>query len=109
MAQINVKMLNGKVLVHEMKRGTRMIGGIILLNDDGKEHGIRPRWAKVYAVGEDVTDLKVGEWILIKHGRWTRGFKIDQDGEYLWAAEYPEGVLGVSDGEPEDNLVKDNR
>ena len=23
-------------------------GGIILRSDDGKEHGIRPRWAEVY-------------------------------------------------------------
>jgi hypothetical protein len=54
-------------------------GGIIILNDDMKSSGIRPRWAKVYAVGPDQKDVQVGQYILISHGRWTRGIKIEDD------------------------------
>ena len=78
-------------------------GGIIINNDDGKVHGIKPRWAKVYAKGRDNTDeYVVGDWILVEHGRWTRGAKIKTDGVentvrmveaksvLLWAKQKPE-------------------
>ena len=50
--------------------------GIIVGSDDGKSEGIKPRWAKVYAIGKDQKDVKIGDWILIEHGRWTRGVNI---------------------------------
>ena len=62
----------------------RSRGGLVLLSDDGKTHGIHPRWAKVYAVGPEQKDVKVGQWILMEHGRWTRGIKIeDEEGEKI--------------------------
>jgi co-chaperonin GroES (HSP10) len=53
--------------------------GIIIGSDNGKSEGIKPRWAKVYAVGKDQSDIKVGDWLLIEHGRWTRGITIKDD------------------------------
>jgi hypothetical protein len=49
--------------------------GLILQSDNGKGEGVKPRWAKVWAVGPDQTDVKVGEWILMEHARWTREFE----------------------------------
>lgn len=106
--------LANRVLVHNMQRGQRMVGGLLLLNDNGKEHGIRPRWAQVYDVGEGVTEVKVGQWVLIAHGRWTKGFNIpkiddpkdkDEDYDFVQQIDWPEAALLVSDEEPEDNLV----
>ena len=78
----NIRPLPGKVLVHEMEYGEKITrGGLIIMNDDGKERGIRPRWATVYAVGDEVTDVKVGDRVLIAHGRWTRGVKVQKPGE----------------------------
>lgn len=57
--------------------------GIILGSDNGKSEGIKPRWAKVYAIGSEQTKIKVGDWILIEHGRWTRGVKVDVNGEEI--------------------------
>ena len=55
--------------------------GIVILSDDGKDAGIKPRWGRVYAIGHEQKDVKVGEWILVEHGRWTRAIKvIDEDG-----------------------------
>jgi co-chaperonin GroES (HSP10) len=55
--------------------------GIVILSDDGKDAGIKPRWGRVYAIGHEQKDVKVGEWILIEHGRWTRAITvIDEDG-----------------------------
>ena len=49
-------------------------GGIVLTSDNGKGEGVKPRWAKVWAIGPDQKDVKVGEWILMEHARWTREF-----------------------------------
>lgn len=55
--------------------------GIVLTSDNGKGQGIKPRWAKVWAVGPEQKDVKVGEWILMEHARWTREFlHEDEDG-----------------------------
>lgn len=50
--------------------------GLIIGSDDGKSEGIKPRWAKVYAIGKDQHKVKIGDWILVDHGRWTRKIKI---------------------------------
>jgi co-chaperonin GroES (HSP10) len=83
-------------------------GGIILPNDDMKSSGIRPRWAKVYAVGPEQKDIKVGEYILISHGRWTRGIKIeDEEGEKTIRKVDPNDILMVSDDPVQDETMSD--
>ena len=69
--------LKNRVLVSDMHFGeTKSKGGIIIVDDDGTAEGIHPRWGKVYAVGRDQVDVKVGEWIMVSHGRWSRAFKL---------------------------------
>jgi co-chaperonin GroES (HSP10) len=69
-----IRPLDKKVLVCDMEFGMeKSAGGILLHSDDGKSTGIHPRWAKVYAVGPNQQEVKVGEWILLEHGRWSRG------------------------------------
>ena len=101
----DIKPLKKRVLVSDMQFGaTKSKGGIILLDDDGTEAGIHPRWAKVYAVGDQQDDVKVGQWLLIAHGRWSRGFKVKKDGEELEVRMIDENdILLVSDEEPEFN------
>ena len=97
--------MRDKVLVINIESGGKMTrGGIIIPDDDGKERGIRPRWAEVYAVGSDVKDIVVGQWILISHGRWSRGVDLDTgDGKItLRQVEYPDAVMLVSDTCPFD-------
>lgn len=72
--------LNDTVLVADMNFEFRVTSsGIILPTDDAKNSGIRPRWGLVYAVGPEQMDVKVGQWICIAHGRWTRGIDIVDD------------------------------
>lgn len=73
--------LRDKILVHNMNFGEQVTtSGIVITSDDGKERGIYPRWAQVFAVGpEHKEEFNVGDWILIEHGRWTRG--IDYENE----------------------------
>lgn len=94
-----IQALHDNVLVHEMSFDSRTLNsGIILLNDDGKGYGIRPRWGKVYAVGPEQKDVTVGQWIMVAHGRWTRGIKIeDETGELTLRKIDPNDILLISD------------
>ena len=97
--------LKKRVLVCKMHFGeTRSKGGIILIDDDGSEGGIHPRWAEVYAIGNKQEDVKVGQWILVSHGRWSRALKVKKNNVELEVRMIDEDdILLVSDKEPEEN------
>lgn len=101
--------LGSTVIVCDMKFDVRISnGGILLPNDDMKSSGIRPRWAKVYAVGPEQKDIKVGEYILISHGRWTRGLKIeDQEGEKTIRKVDINDILLISNEPMDDETMGD--
>ena len=102
--QIKVQALPNDILVVDMDLGEmKTKGGIVIKSDDGKVHGIKPRWAKVYKVGSNVTDIQEGQWILIEHGRWTRKITID-DGESIKEFQKVEtkSILAVADERPND-------
>lgn len=102
----NLLPLHSKILVSDMEFGMEKTqSGILLQSDDGKSEGIHPRWAKVFAVGPEQKDVSVGDWILVEHGRWTRGMNLKKpNGEeiiirmvenksiIMAAPEKPEGV-----------------
>ena len=97
--------LKKRVLVSDMHFGeTRSKGGIILVDDDGSAEGIHPRWAKVYAIGKDQDDVKVGQWVMVSHGRWSRALKVKKEGVELEVRMIDENdILLLSDEEPEQN------
>jgi co-chaperonin GroES (HSP10) len=69
--------LANEVLVQDLYFGEQVTSnGVILIDDDKVSRGIHPRWGKVYAVGANISDIKKGQWILVSHGRWTRGVDI---------------------------------
>ena len=81
-------------------------GGIIMPDDDGSDHGIHPRWAKVYAVGSQQEDVKVGEWVMVAHGRWSRAFKVKKQDTELEVRMIDENdILLVSDIDPGDEVA----
>ena len=94
-----IKPLKDAVIVTDMAFEERISnGGIVLIQDDMKSSGIRPRWGKVYAVGPEQKEIKVGQYIMISHGRWTRGMKIDDDeGEKTIRKVDNNDILLVSD------------
>ena len=96
--------LNDSVIVGDMVFDERITtGGIVLLNDNGKSLGIRPRWGRVYAVGPEQQDVRVGEWVCIAHGRWTRGIDIeDESGKQTLRRVDPKDILIQTDEQPND-------
>jgi len=102
--------LDDNVLVSDMSFEYRVTAaGIILPPDDGKDSGIRPRWAKVYAVGPDQHEVKVGQWVLVSHGRWTRGLDIElENGEKVTIRKIDlKEMLMVSDEPVLDETMSD--
>jgi len=77
-----LKPLKDKVFVTDINFDEEVTnGGIVLKSDNGKGEGVKPRWGRVWAIGPEQTDVKIGEWILMEHARWTREFQHeDEDG-----------------------------
>lgn len=96
-----VEPINKDILVYDMYFGEQTTkAGIILMDDDKTDRGIHPRWAKVYGVGhKSNTDLKEGYWILIEHGRWSRGIELNC-GITVRRVD-PKAILGYSIENPE--------
>jgi co-chaperonin GroES (HSP10) len=105
-----VRALRDHIIVSEMNFRERISsGGIFIPSDDMKTTGIRPRWAQVYAIGPEQTEISVGQWVCVAHGRWTRGVKIEQqDGTELTIRRVDNNdVLLVSDEQPQDDTFAD--
>lgn len=80
--------------------------GIVLLSDNGKSSGVRPRWGRVWAVGPEQQDVTVGQWVCVAHGRWTRGINIIDNGQPITIRKIdPKDILLISDSEPQDDTM----
>lgn len=107
----SVRPIRNRVIVRDMEFGEQTTaGGIIITSDDGKDRGIKPRWGRVAAKGNENKDpFDVGDWILVEHGRWTRGFEVEmEDGtvETMRTVE-AESILGWQTETP-DNILFGN-
>lgn len=105
---MQVRPLSKDLLVINMDMSEmKTAGGIVIQSDDGKAHGVKPRWAEVYKVGAECDlDVKVGQWVLIEHGRWTRKIKInDGDGDKEFQKVETKSVMAVADERPNDFYI----
>lgn len=99
--------IRDNILITDMEFGEEITSsGIVIQSLDGKTEGIKSRWGKVWAIGPDQKDVKVGDWICIAHGRWTRGVKVqDTDVEITIRRVDNKDILIVSDQKPNDVYV----
>ena len=97
-----IRPLGRSIIVSDMDfTGRTLSSGIVLLNDNGTTAGIRPRWGKVYAIGPDQSEVSIGQWVCVAHGRWTRGLDIeDESGKKTIRRIDPDEILLVSDEQP---------
>jgi co-chaperonin GroES (HSP10) len=105
-----VRPVKDHVIVCDMNFDARTsLSGIWIPSTNGKLEGIHPRWGKVYAVGAEQTEIKVGQWVCIKHGRWTRGLEIeDPSGEKTIRRIDNDDILLISDNPVADEVIADN-
>lgn len=100
----DLRAIGNRVLVTDMYFGEqRTKSGLIIKDDNGSTRGIYPRWGKVYHKGPDnKDDYQIGDWILVEHGRWTRGIEIENEkGTFEVRMVEAESVLAYSDEKPE--------
>lgn len=116
---INVRPLHNRILVGIYDNGekTMKLGGkdFFLLDDtsfdpamarnrhDEKHVGIRPRWAVVMSVSDDVEEtgeVKPGDKVLLEFGEWTRGVPVTIDGydTRLWSIPVDKVLGHMEDG-----------
>jgi co-chaperonin GroES (HSP10) len=108
---ININPIKGKaraygdkVLISNMHFGEQITkSGIVLRSDNGTSRGIYARWGQVYSKGpNNKEEFEVGDWILVEHGRWTRGFVVGDDEEKIeLRMADPECILAFSKEKPE--------
>jgi hypothetical protein len=107
--KLKIRAIHADVLIIDMEFGEKKTSsGIILKSDDGKVHGIKPRWGKVYKIGPEQKDVKEGQWVLVEHGRWTRGMEIDDgDGVKTVRKVDIKCMLAISNDPPtsDDNFI----
>ena len=96
-------LLDDKILAYETEFGARKTkAGIFLKDDEMTVAGARPRWAKVLAVGPKVTDIRAGQYILVEHARWTRGFLMLKDNKKITARMIDNACILLVSDEPTD-------
>lgn len=103
-----LKPIRNRVIVSDMYFGEQKTrGGLIITNDDGKTRGIYPRWGKVHSKGPENNDeYQVGDWVLVEHGRWTRGIDVDEgNGEIRLRMVEAESIMGWSKNKPADAVI----
>ena len=103
----SIRAIRDHVLVTDMNFKEKFThSGIIIPDSDGKLGGVHARWARVYAIGSEQQDVKVGQYILVKHGRWTRGIEVE-DGDEIKSLRRIDSndILLVSDEPMEDETV----
>jgi len=80
-----------------LERRTR--AGLIIAGHDFAEQNIKPRWFEVLFVGPEQTDVRPGEFVLVPHGRWSRGLDLEntrREEDKIFLLDN-EALLGVSD------------
>ena len=89
--------------------------GIIVLDDQMKERGIKPRWAQIWKVGTKwQDDFEKGQWILLEHGNWSNIMTLSKangdtiDMQIIEDKSIKRGALCIQDEMPEHlKYVKD--
>ena len=78
--------------------------GIVVKSNADQSSGITPRWFRIWQCGPEVHEdirTREGWWVLVSHGRWTEGMKVEDerlpDGEAkIWKVD-PEACLALAE------------
>ena len=54
-------------------------------------------------IGNEQEDIQVGQWVLVAHGRWSRGFTLN---DVESRTVDPNDILGISDTSPHEEIYK---
>jgi hypothetical protein len=75
---------------------------IIIVTPEVASQGTYARWARVYAVGDEIKDFKAGDIVCIQPSKWT--LSINWEGQKLWKSD-DEWVLAVANDPTDESLA----
>lgn len=85
--------------------GRYTAAGVFIPDENRKDSGIRARWALVHYTGEGQNDVRVGEYVLVAHGRWSREFDVEHEGRQVKMVMIDtKEMLAVYDGQEPDEF-----
>lgn len=83
--------------------GRYTAGGLFIPDENRKDSGIRARWAQVHYIGEGVRDVRIGDYVLVSHGRWSREFEVDHEGQQVKMVMLDnKEILAIHTGTPDE-------
>jgi hypothetical protein len=102
--QNNFNALSNKVIgIMVDNFGIRKTANGLIINEiDGAENSIRPRWFKVTHVGPEQNAVQVNDYVLVSHGRWSRGFFIDKEASQKYYHLDEKEILIKTETKPKD-------
>lgn len=81
--------------------------GLLIADKDMDQGSIRPRWFKIYDVGEQIDWVSPEQYVLVAHGRWSNGITYGDSDEKIYLLDNKE-LLAVSEDKPEGVEFEEN-
>lgn len=104
-----IECLPDTLYIEKIEYGERTLkNGFIIPTETMDYQGffVRPRWAKVLYKADNIKNINVGDYILLKHGHWSSSINCKINGEektiwYISPKSYKEGALAITHKMPE--------
>lgn len=84
--KLNVKPRKGEIGITYTKQEDKSAGGIILNSKEEDTYMESSRWLQVWAVGDGVTDIEVGDEVLVTHLKWTEQVMLDDGSQVAFTS-----------------------
>ena len=105
----HIECLPDTLYVEKIEYGEKTLkNGFIIPTEtmDYQGYFVRPRWARVLFKADNIKNVNVGDWVLIKHGHWSSSIKCNINGKeksiwYISPKSYKDGFLAISHKMPD--------
>lgn len=99
----HLECLPNTLFVKHLEVGERQTKSGLIIPEENmhiNQRFIKSRWAQVYCKADNITNIDVGDWILLKHGHWSTGLNLIIDNKpirlwYITEKNYKTGIQGV--------------
>lgn len=101
----NIRAIGNKVLgrmIEPVGRERKTAAGIIITENNMADSAIRNRWFQVISVGPDQPYIAQDQYVLVEHGRWSRGIDVhgtSRPEDFIFNID-ADSILGTRDDNP---------
>lgn len=99
----HLKCLPNTLFVTNLEVGERKTASGLIIPEENmhlNQRFIKSRWAQVYCKADNITNLEIGDWILLEHGHWSTCLNLIIDNKpiklwYVTEKNYKTGIQGI--------------